>query len=74
MGQEEQAGGNAQQGIPPCLGFLFKGDIESDVSNFFDRKKYFDQLSWERAQGMGHASPLDCNRGGHGAMATNHLS
>ena len=30
---------------PPCLGFLFKGDVDSAVSSFFNEKKHFDQLS-----------------------------
>ena len=50
---------------PQCLGSLLKGDVESAVGNFFDRKQCFDQLSQERAQGLGHASPLEYNRGGH---------
>ena len=43
---------------PPCLGSLFKGDVENAMSNSFDRKQYFTKLSWERAQGSGHAFPL----------------
>ena len=30
---------------PTCLGSLFKGGVESAVSNVFDRKQCFDQLS-----------------------------
>ena len=50
---------------PPCLVSLFKGEVYSDVRNFFDRRQYFDQLSQEKLQGSGHASPLNYNSGGH---------
>ena len=41
----------------PCLDSLFKGDVESAVSNFFNRKHHFDQLSREKTWSLGHASP-----------------
>ena len=57
----------------PCLGSLFTGDVECAVSNFFNLKHHFNQLSWERVQGLGHASPLDCKRGSHKANRANDL-
>ena len=51
-----------------------QGDVKSAVTNFFDRKQHFDQLSQERAQGSGHASPLNLKRGGHRVMSASHLS
>ena len=59
---------------PPCLGSLFKGDVESTVSNFFDGKQCLDQLSQERAQGSEHAFPFDYNREGHRATIASYLS
>ena len=49
-------------------------DVESAVSNFFNMKQCFVQLSWERAQSSGHAFPLNFNRGAHRVMTTNHPS
>ena len=40
-----------------CLEALFKGDVESAVSIFFDCKQCFDQHNWNWAKGLGHATP-----------------
>ena len=51
MGKKEEAHWNVEQRIPLYLDSLFKGEVESTVSNFFDRKQHWDQLSRERALG-----------------------
>ena len=39
--------GMLSKGYPPCLGALFKGNIESALSGYFDYKQHSNQLNWD---------------------------
>ena len=38
IGQQEWIGQHSQKWLPPCMGALFKGDVENVMRNSFDRK------------------------------------
>ena len=60
------------RGDTPCLGSLFKDDMECTVSNFFDLKKCLNQLSQKRVQGSVNVSPLDYKMGSHKTIIPSH--
>ena len=42
----------------PCLGVLFKSDVESAMSTFLHQKQHLDMLNQDPVQESGHAVPL----------------
>ena len=64
--------GMSNKSYPPCLGALFKSDVESAVSTFSNYKKHFDSLSWDQIQGHRHSSPLDFCTGGSRHLPGSH--
>ena len=47
---------------PPCLGVLFKGDVESVISIYFKHRQQFGQLNSNQTYVYGHTTPLEYSR------------
>ena len=46
-GSTNELVGILNKDCPPCLGALFKGEVETAVSTYFNCKQHFDKLNQE---------------------------